>query len=180
MKSKVVILALLALLWAAPASAAGLQVELKPGAGNPSSPQMGDHLAFNSAITNTGASPRNGIVAWISLVEVDKGHEQPVDLEDWSAHKAVSRSTLEPGQAIHTTWSMRLIKSGDYRVVVSAMSRDGASLTPSTFVEFHVRDKPVVESRRVAPVAVGIPAALALLFGFAAVRRKRPPHAPYL
>ncbi|MFM9939347.1 MAG: hypothetical protein ACKVP7_07615 [Hyphomicrobiaceae bacterium] len=159
-------------LLAAPASAAGLTVELAASAANPKIPQMGDHLTFQSVITNTDPAPQDGVIAWISLLRVDKGQEQPMDLEDWSAHKAVVEKQLAPGGVVKTDWPMRLIQAGDYRVVVSTVSRAGTALTPSHFVDFTVKQKPVVESRRVLPVALGIPALLAGVMGFGWLNRR--------
>lgn len=64
---------------------------------------------------------------------------------------------------------MRLIQAGHYRVVVSAASRTGTELTSSPFADFTVRQKPVVESQRVLPVALGIP----LLIGASMLWRHR-------
>lgn len=136
---------------------AAISVDLKPAAANPATPQMGDHLSFHTVIRNNGTTPVDGLIAWISLVQTDRGKVQPIDLEDWSAHKAVTAATLAPGQVLRTEWPMRLIQPGHYRVVVSATSRDGTSLAASRFAEFTVRQKPVVESRRVLPVAFGLP-----------------------
>ncbi len=151
------------------AATPSLQVELAPDPGNPASPQMGDHVLYRSKIRNAGAAPMQGVVAWVSLVQVDPGQEQPVDLEDWSAHKAITVSRLEPGQAISTEWPVRLIASGHYRVVVSAAAGDGA-LSPSPFVNLAVRQKPVVMLSRVLPVALGVPA---LLLASLLLRRRR-------
>ena len=118
---------------------------------------MGDHLRFWSTITNTGTTPIEGLVAWISLVEIDPGNEQPVDLEDWSAHKAITGATLGPGQSLRTDWPMRLIKGGDYRVVVSVTDRSSHTVFTSPTIQFHVRQKPVLQTGRVLPVAVGVP-----------------------
>jgi len=134
-----------------------LRISIAPDHGNPASPQMGDRLRFHTAIQNDGHATQEGVLAWISLVETDSGKEQPVDLEDWSAHKAVVSAALLPGQTVETIWPMRLIKAGSYRVVVSAMSRNGETLTASPFVDFTVRQKPVVESSRIVPVALGAP-----------------------
>lgn len=142
--------------WAAPRS-----VDLTAAPSNPGSPQMGDHLSFHTVIRNDGPAPIDGLIAWISLVQIDKGREQPVDLEDWSAHKAVTAASLAPGMKLETDWPMRLIQAGTYRVFVSAVSRHSADLTASPFADFQVRQKPVVESRRVLPVAIGIPFLLA-------------------
>lgn len=151
------------------ASAESLSVDLQPGAVNPASPQMGDKLLFHTVIRNGGTTPVDGLIAWISLVQIDKGKEQPVDLEDWSAHKAVTAASLPPGQALETDWPMRLIQAGTYRVIVSAVSRDGTGLVASPFADFTVRQKPVVESQRVLPVALGLP----LLIGGVMLWRRR-------
>lgn len=151
------------------ASARSLSVDLQANGTNPASPQMGDRLSFHTVIRNEGKAPVDGLIAWISLVRIDKGQEQPVDLEDWSAHKAVTASSLSPGQAIETDWPMRLIQAGSYRVVVSVVSRHASGLTASPFADFKVRPKPVVESQRVLPVAFGLP----LVVGIAMVWRRR-------
>jgi hypothetical protein len=164
------VVALTALLnGAAMACAATLSVTLTPAPGSPPSPQMGDRLSFHSVIRNDGPRPAEGLIAWVSLVQIDPGEEQPVDLEDWSAHKAVTAARLPPGGVLQTDWPMRLIQAGHYRVVVSVVSRDAAGLTASPFADFAVRRKPVVESGRVLPVALGIPMAIA---GLALWRRR--------
>lgn len=160
-----------AALWSAPSGRAfaapepgvavgHLGVELAPVPGNPAAPKMGDRVLFHSTVRNAGTAPVDGVVAWFGLVQVDPGQEQPVDLEDWGAHKAVAVARLVPGEALETDWPVRLIQAGHYRVVVSAASRDGGPLSPSPFVELAVRRKPVVESARVLPVALGVPALL--------------------
>jgi hypothetical protein len=160
MSARTFLLTFTLLLSSASAWSAPLRVDLSAAPGNPASPQMGDHLNFHTVIRNDGGTRVDGLIAWLSLVQIDKGKEQPVDLEDWSAQKATTASQLASGARLETDWSMRLIQAGTYRVVVSAVSRNGSSLTPSAFFDFKVRQKPVVESRRVLPVAVGIPVLL--------------------
>jgi hypothetical protein len=109
-------------------------------------------------------------VAWISLVQVYPGQEQPVDLEDWSAHKAVTQAVLQPGQQVNVEWPIRLINAGAYRVVISAVDRETAHVVTSPFVDFQVRRKPVVESARILPVAFGMPV---VVLGLMVVRRYR-------
>ncbi len=151
-------------------AADSLNVSLVPDQANSSSPQMGDWLKFHSVVGNPGTQAAHGVVAWISLVQVDPGHEQPVDLEDWSAHKAVTQAVLQPGQQVKVEWPMRLIQGGAYRVVISAVDRETGHVMTSPFVDFQVRRKPVVESQRILPVAFGIPA---LVLGMLAWRRYR-------
>src|ERR1700687_518344 len=144
-------------------AAASLEITLEPDKANPAEPQMGDQLRFLSTVRNAGNSAAQGLVAWISLIQVDPGQEQPVDLEDWSAHKAVTRALLAPGEALILDWPMRLIQAGNYRVVISAVERNIAHVATSPFVDFHVKRKPVVESRRILPVAFGVPLILAIV-----------------
>lgn len=152
------------------ASAASIDLQIQPDTANPAQPTMGDWMHFNSVITNAGSQSLEGLVAWISLVEVTPGKEQPMDLEDWSAHKAVTGTTLAPGAQLQTQWPMRLIQSGDYRVVISATDRNNKTVFTSPTIQFHVGQKPVVESRRILPVALGIPLLIGGLLGLQRLR----------
>ncbi len=149
------------------AQAADVSIDLEPDKTNPVTPTMGDSMHFHSRIRNTADRTIEGLVAWISLVEVTPGHEQPMDLEDWNAHKAVTGTTLAPSMPLTTDWPMRLIQSGDYRVVISATDRNEQAVYTSPTLQFHVARKPVVESSRILPVALGLP----LLIGGAMVYR---------
>ncbi len=153
-------------------SAASLQLQLQSDPSNPAHPTMGDWMHFNSVISNSGQQPIEGLVAWISLVEVTPGKEQPMDLEDWSAHKAVTGTTLQPGATLQTQWPMRLIQSGDYRVVISATDRSNKTVFTSPMLQFHVAQKPVVESTRILPVALGIPLLIGGLLGVQKYRHR--------
>lgn len=149
-------LAILVVLGATPATAR-LTASLTPAPGNPGTPRMGDRIRFQTSIRNTGTMPEHGLVAWISLLQTDPGQEQPVDLEDWSAHKAVTAATLKPGQTVNAIWPVRLIAAGHYRLVVCLASRETRELVTSPVAAFTVRSKPVVASARVLPVALGMP-----------------------
>ncbi len=164
------LVALVALLAVPSVQAAPLNVTLTQDRANPSIPTMGNQLHFHSVITNSGDRPIEGLVAWISLVEVTPGHEQPMDLEDWSALKAVTRASLAPAASLETDWPMRLIQHGDYRVVVSVTARNEQTVVTSPSVEFHVTRKPIVQSSRILPVAIGVPL---LLIGWMIVQRRR-------
>jgi hypothetical protein len=162
MNPKRLLVALAFALAAGAAYAGPVEITLEAAPANPAAPRMGDHLAFYSVIRNTSGRPVNGLIAWISLLRIDPGNEQPVDLEDWSAQKAVAAKVVLPGGTLAVDWPMRLINSGTYRVVASTATRDAQGVTTSPAVDFIVAPKPVVESRRVLPVAFGIPLFLAL------------------
>jgi hypothetical protein len=147
-------------------TAQSLSLTLSQDKTNPSNPTMGNELSFHSVITNMGDTPIEGLVAWISLVEVTPGHEQPMDLEDWSALKAVTGAKLAPGGSLETDWPMRLIQDGDYRVVISVTARNQRTVNTSPTVEFHVTRKPMVQEGRILPVALGVPLLLIAWIAF--------------
>jgi hypothetical protein len=149
-----------------------VDIAIRPAAANPASPQMGDHLVIESMVTNNAPQPAQGLVTWMSLVEVTPGNETPVDLEDWSAQKAQTRALLAPHETARAQWRLRLIKAGDYRVAISATERNAPAIVSSPGFDFHVAQKPVISSRRVLPVAIGIPLMLAGLLAWQA-RRSR-------
>jgi len=155
------------------AAQAPLALDLRLDDKNPPIPVMGDHLRFRSTITNTGTTPVEGLVAWISLVEIDPGNEQPVDLEDWSAHKSITGAFLSPGQSLRTDWPMRLIKGGDYRVVVSITDRGSNKVFTSQTLQFHVQQKSVLQAGRVLPIAAGVPILIIGLMVFNKTRQLR-------
>jgi hypothetical protein len=157
----------------AAAETAPLSINLAPAAENPALPKMGDTLHFRSVIRNTGPQAVEGLVAWISLVEVTPGNEQPMDLEDWSALKAVTGAQLDRSGELETDWPMRLIQDGDYRVVISATDRAHRAVYTSTMLQFHVASKPVVESSRILPVALGVPLLIAGWLVFSRFRHGR-------
>ncbi len=161
-----ILLAAVLLLGGGLSQAANLALQLDADKSNPASPTMGDWMHFDGVIRNTGPQALNGLVVWISLVEVTPGHEQPMDLEDWSAHKAVTGTTLAPGASLQTSWPMRLIKNGDYRVVISATERSDKTVFTSPAIQFHVAQKPVVESGRILPIALGLPLLVGGLMGY--------------
>jgi hypothetical protein len=146
---------------ALPVAAADLEIALTPAPENPLFPQMGDRLSFHSVIRNTGSASITGLIGWLSLIQTDAGNQQPVDLEDWSAHRAVAAASLAPGATVEDDWPMRLIEAGTFRVFVSAMSHEGTGPVASPVAEFIVREKPVLEPGRVLPVAFGLPALIA-------------------
>jgi hypothetical protein len=160
-KPAILLLAAAFAVMAAAASAGELSVDLRGAPANPARPQMGDRLSFRSVLRNEGSAPVSRVMVWISLIRIDPGNEQPVDLEDWSAQKAVTADSLPVGGTIEAAWSLRLIQGGAYRLMVAAYSQDGGRTAFGPATEFTVREKPVVQARRVLPVALGFPLVIA-------------------
>jgi len=135
--------------------------------------KMGNKPIFDSQLINNGNKPLEGIVLYLSLVNLDKGKEYPVDLEDWSAQKAAHISILKPGKTYLEKWPMRLIQSGHYGLFVTAVFPDRNIPVISKIVHFNIAPKKTVVPSRIWPVALGMPLALLLLMTFLWARRKK-------
>jgi hypothetical protein len=63
---------------------------------------------------------------------------------------------MGPGKSLKTDWPVRLIKGGDYRVVVSVTGRGSREVFTSSTIQFHVREKPALETKMMLPVVAGV------------------------
>ncbi|MCA1729702.1 MAG: hypothetical protein LC751_09930, partial [Actinobacteria bacterium] len=104
-------------------SGTSLKVE-SPSA--PLSGTTGQYVNLPATITNTSDNPVKGIVVYVTLVETTSGQQAPVDLEDWSAHRAVTVVSLAPGETKNASWDLRLIKGGEYVVYAAAIEKDSS------------------------------------------------------
>ena len=57
---------------------------------------MGDKITYVGTITNNSDKAVDNIIAYISLANVTQGKESPMDLEDWSANKAIKVDAIPP------------------------------------------------------------------------------------
>ena len=127
--------------------------------------KMGDTPAFKGAVTNIGQQQLAGLVVYLSLVSLEPGNEHPVDLEDWSAQKAVRIDRLSPGESKTQKWGMRLIQSGKYGIALTVVDPREKRPIVSDLVPFDVNPKPTLASNRILPVAIGEPVLLLTFLG---------------
>jgi hypothetical protein len=139
-----------------------LRVSLQAPAGGL---KMGDTPNFLGAVTNLGPQPAQGLVVYLSLVSLAPGHERPVDLEDWSAQKAVRLDRLNPGATDFRHWGLRLIAAGKYGVALTVVDPREPRPIVSDLVPFEVQPKATLVTGRVLPVALGEPLLIMLLWG---------------
>jgi len=125
--------------------------------------KMGDVPAFEGEVTNTGKETLEGLVVYLSLVSLEKGNEHPVDLEDWSAQKAVLIERLLPGEVNRQQWPMRLISSGRFALALTVVEAGTTKPVISDLVEFNVLPKKLISSSRILPVAIGEPLLILIL-----------------
>jgi hypothetical protein len=137
--------------------------------------KMGDKPVFKGVVKNTGRHSLKGLVVYLSLVSLKPGHEHPVDLEDWSAQKAVRIDQLAPGETHRQSWSMRLIQAGRFGVALTVVDPLENRPVVSNLVPFDIHTKPTIASSRILPVALGEPLLLLISFGLFHWIRTRSP-----
>lgn len=135
--------------------------------------KMGETPAFIGTVTNVGKTSLKGVVVYLSLVSLEPGNEHPVDLEDWSAEKAVRIDRLSPGGTSTHQWSMRLIQAGRFGVALTVVDPREKRPIVSEIVPFDIQPKPTLVSKRILPVAIGEPLLLLTLLGFIGFSRGR-------
>ncbi len=134
----------------------------------------GDYVRLPAKVTNTSGKPVKDIVAYVSLVDVKRGQQAPVDLEDWSAHRAVTIPALAPGQSKDVGWSLRLVKGGDYVVYANAITGGSTRASVGQEVPLSVAAQRNLNPGGVLPVAIGVPLVTgAALLGPVALRQRR-------
>jgi len=138
------------------------------------SSKAGQYVKLPATVTNTSNGPVKDVVAYVSLVDVTRGQQAPVDLEDWSAHRAVTVPTLAPGRSKDVSWSLRLVKGGDYVVYANAIAGGSTRASVGQEVPLSVKAQKNLNPGGVLPVAIGVPiVAGAVLFGPVALRQRR-------
>ncbi|OHB42559.1 MAG: hypothetical protein A2Y13_04560 [Planctomycetes bacterium GWC2_45_44] len=125
--------------------------------------KMGDTPTFRGDVKNTGQETLEGLVVYLSLVSLEKGNEHPVDLEDWSAQKAVRIAKLLPGETNQQQWSMRLISAGKFALALTVVEAGTAKPVISDLLEFNVLPQKLISSTRILSVAIGEPLLIIVL-----------------
>ncbi len=142
---------------------------------NPPSLQahMGDKITYRGTIINNSNKAVNNLIAYISLANVTQGKESPMDLEDWSANKAVKVETIPPHGTYEGQWPMRLIDSGSYVAYITVVDKNNDSPVSSRMSPLEIKRILRLNPNNVLPVAIGEPVILGAVFMFIAFRRKK-------
>jgi hypothetical protein len=134
---------------------------------------MGDRITYTGTITNNSDKPVKNIIAYISLANVTPGKEAPLDLEDWSANKAVKIDEIPPHGSYKGRWPISLIDSGSYVAYITVVDKNGTSPLISDLSRLEIKRVIRLNPRNVLPVALGEPVVLGLLFILVDFRRRK-------
>jgi len=134
---------------------------------------MGDKITYLGTITNNSDKAVDNIIVYISLANVTSGKEAPLDLEDWSANKAIKVDTIPPHGTYQGQWPMRLIDSGSYVAYITVVDKNDNTPISSTMSHLEIKRILRLNPNNVLPVAIGEPVLLGMVFMFVAFRRRK-------
>ena len=134
---------------------------------------IGDKITYTGTITNNSDMAIDNIIAYISLANVTLGKEAPIDLEDWSANKAIKIDTIPPHGTYEGQWPMRLIDSGSYVAYITVVDKYDNMPVISPMSHLAVKKVIRLNPNNVLPVAIGEPVALGMIYMLVAFRRKK-------
>lgn len=142
---------------------------------NPPSIQanMGDKIIYAGTITNNSDKAADNVIAYISLANVTQGKESPMDLEDWSANKAIKVDAIPPHGTYEGKWPMRLIDSGSYVAYITAVDKNDNAPISSTLSHLEIQRVIRLNPNNVLPIAFGEPIFIGTVFLFISIRRRR-------
>jgi LPXTG-motif cell wall-anchored protein len=134
------------------------------------STRIGEKFHFSTTVRNLESQPVPGVVAHLNIVSLDPSVY--VDPEDWSSQRTRYLGTLAAGETRRAKWTVQAVHSGHFVVYVAVVDPNGTgAVTASNALATTVAQKRRLNSGGVVPLALGIPALLAL--GFLVVRRRR-------
>ena len=137
------------------------------------STSLGRSFSFTTTVANHGTSPTGTLVAHLNVLSLKPGVY--VDPEDWSSNRTQYIDTIPPEGSKTVRWRVKAVNGGSLAAYVTVVDQSGAG-TPTTShaLRFDVASRKTLNSGGILPIALGVPAVIALLaFGVRIQRRRR-------
>jgi len=135
--------------------------------------KLGHTFVVRSTITNHGTTPARGLVAHLNVLSLGPGLY--VDPEDWSSHRTRYLAPIPAGGSTTLKWKLAAVNAGDLGVYIAVLPRDGRAVAPTTgpLVHVTIADRRTLNAGGILPLALGIPALLALTTATLRIFRRR-------
>lgn len=140
------------------------------------STQLGETFQFSSTITNNSDRASGTLIANLDFVAQDRSTY--VDPEDWSPDRTIEVGSIAAHSTAIRAWTVKSVVKGDvgaYVIVLPKSPELAASGSPaaSPVIHIHVQERRPINPGGILPVALAVPAAVALAFvGLRAARRR--------
>lgn len=132
---------------------------------------LGGRFTFSSTVRNDGPRSVTGLIAHLNILSTDPGTY--VDPEDWSTHRTQFPRTVPSHGTIALHWPMQAVTTGRLIVYVAVVDDHNRQVTVSRAIEVRVAPRNTIDAGGILPLAVGVPAAVAVLLGVVTIRRRR-------
>ena len=135
--------------------------------------ELGREFAFRTTITNPGSKPTASVLVHLNVLSLTS--DVYVDPEDWSSERTRYLGALSPGTSTTVDWKLKAVNAGRFATFVSVLPEAGSTDAPTNgpTVTIAVVNRRTLNSGGILPLAIGIPAALALLTVSVRLRRSR-------
>ena len=136
------------------------------------STRLGRSFVFNSTIANHGDDTAAGWIAHLNVLSLRPGVY--VDPEDWSSHRTRYLAPVPPNGSTTLSWRVKAVNAGSIGVYVAVLPASGSSVRPPNgpLVKVSISDRKSLNTGGIAPLALGVPLALVVLFVLVRLRRR--------
>jgi hypothetical protein len=126
------------------------------------STRLGQTFEFRSTIANRGTAAASGLIAHLNVLSLRSGAY--VDPEDWSSRRTRYLAPIPAGGSTTLTWRLNAVNAGRLGVYIAVLPQSGAPRPPATgpTIRVEIADRKTLDSGGILPLALGIPALLAL------------------
>lgn len=136
------------------------------------STRVGERFSFTSSLRNEGERPIPGLIAHLNIVSLDP--DVYVDPEDWSTSRTRYVGAISARASIPLEWTVQAVNSGRFLVYVAVAEQPAlARVTSGEALQLTVAEQRTLNAGGILPLAAALPAALLVLMGLAARRRRR-------
>jgi hypothetical protein len=127
--------------------------------------QLGHNVSFRTTIENHASTSTGPLIAHLNVLSLRSGVE--IDPEDWSTHRTRYLGTIPARGSRTITYPVHAINTGRIALYVAVLPQVARSAPPTTgpTVQLVVAKRDTLNAGGILPLALGIPALLALLAG---------------
>ncbi|HEY6607079.1 MAG TPA: hypothetical protein VIZ44_12055 [Gaiellaceae bacterium] len=135
--------------------------------------QLGHKITFKTTIVNHASTSTGPLIAHLNVLSLRSGVE--IDPEDWSTHRTRYLGAIPAGGSRAITYPVHAINTGRIALYVAVLPQVGSAQPPTTgpTVQLVVAKRDTLNAGGILPLALGIPALLALMAGGMQYARRR-------
>jgi hypothetical protein len=132
---------------------------------------IGQRFTFTSTVRNNGDDALDGLVAHLNVLGLEPSVY--VDPEDWSSERTQFLDELPAHGSEELSWEVQAVSPGALAIYVTVTAKQGsADVTASSALRVSVTQARKLNAADAAPLVLGMPAAVVLLIGLTAFRRR--------